>query len=157
MTAAEIARHLHGRKSGSGWMARCPAHDDREPSLSLQDVSGKLLVHCHAGCPQAAVVAALKALGLWTEPRQSMGIIVATYDYCDESGELLYQVVRTDPKGYFQWRPDGFGGWINKKNKRQVLYRLRELTEAPIVFVVEGEKDADLLRQHGCNHECWRR
>ena len=75
--------------------------------------------------------------------------IVATYDYTDEAGHLLYQVVRTQPKGFFQRRPDGEGGWINKKSKRQVLYHLREVVEAPIVFVVEGEKDAETLRSQG--------
>jgi 5S rRNA maturation endonuclease (ribonuclease M5) len=94
------------------------------------------------------VVGALKARGLWNEPRRS-AIIVATYDYSDENGELLYQVVRMDPKGFFQRRPDGYGGWINKKHHRQVLYRLREVNEAPIVFVVEGEKDAETLRSYG--------
>jgi 5S rRNA maturation endonuclease (ribonuclease M5) len=95
------------------------------------------------------VVAALKALGLWSELRKSSGIIVATYDYSDETGQLLYQVVRTEPKGFFQRRPDGCGGWINKKGERQVLYHLREVLEAPIVFVAEGEKDAETLRSNG--------
>ncbi len=141
--------NLHGRKSGNGWMAQCPAHDDKNPSLSLRDVDGKVLVHCHAGCEQDAVVGALKAFGLWTEPRQSSGIIVATYDYSDETGELLYQIVRREPKGFFQRRPDRYGGWINKKGERQVLYHLREVLEAPIVFVAEGEKDAETLRSYG--------
>jgi putative DNA primase/helicase len=66
MTAAEIAQHLHGRKSGAGWMARCPAHDDRDPSLAIQDTSdGKVLVRCHAGCEQVRVIEALRARGLW--------------------------------------------------------------------------------------------
>jgi hypothetical protein len=47
--AAEIARALHGRKSGAGWIARCPAHHDKDPSLSLHGADGKVLVHCHAG------------------------------------------------------------------------------------------------------------
>ena len=47
-------------------MARCPAHDDRAPSLSIQDTTdGKVLVYCHAGCDQARVISALRALGLW--------------------------------------------------------------------------------------------
>ena len=35
MTAESIAKTLGGSKVGSGWMARCPAHNDREPSLSI--------------------------------------------------------------------------------------------------------------------------
>lgn len=112
MTAADIAKRLLERKSGSGWMARCSAHDDREPSLSLRHVAAKVLVYCHAGCDQRSVNEALKALGLWPDgeahqPRR----IVAEYSYIDESSELLYQVIRTVPKGFFQRRPDGRGGW----------------------------------------------
>jgi len=40
MNAAEIARNLHGRKQPSGWVVRCPAHEDRNPSLSLKDMAG---------------------------------------------------------------------------------------------------------------------
>ena len=47
-------------------MARCPAHDDSTPSLSIRETrDGKLLVHCHAGCEQTAVIAALQERGLW--------------------------------------------------------------------------------------------
>ena len=41
MTAETIAKALGGRKAGGGWMARCPAHDDREPSLSISDAQGR--------------------------------------------------------------------------------------------------------------------
>ena len=150
MTAAEIANYLHGRKLPSGWMARCPAHDDKEPSLSLRDVDGTILVHCHAGCSQRAVVDALKARGLWPEREvRQRRQIVAEYNYTDETGQLLYQVVRTEPKGFFQRRPDGPGRWVNKKGPRQVLYRLSEVLESPIAFLVEGEKGAVRLREHG--------
>jgi hypothetical protein len=37
MKAEPIAEALGGRKAGGGWMARCPAHDDRQPSLSIRD------------------------------------------------------------------------------------------------------------------------
>ena len=65
MTAASISAALHGHRSGRGWMARCPAHQDRSPSLRLTDRDGKLLVHCYAGCPQDAVIEALRGCGLW--------------------------------------------------------------------------------------------
>jgi putative DNA primase/helicase len=57
--------------------------------------------------------------------------------------------VRYEPKDFKQRRPDGLGGWTWKKSDRQVLYRLPEILEAPIVFVVEGEKDVEALRAHG--------
>ncbi|HEU5401791.1 MAG TPA: toprim domain-containing protein [Terriglobales bacterium] len=150
MSADSIARALKARRSGAGWMAKCPAHDDNNPSLSIRDADGKVLLHCHAGCGQRQVIEALKVNGLWAErPAKPRRKIVATYDYTDEAGHLLYQVLRTEPKGFFQRRPDGEGGWINKKSKRQVLFHLREVVEAPIVFVVEGEKDAETLRSQG--------
>ena len=63
-----IVKALGGRKAGSGWIARCPAHDDRNPSLSLStEKDGKVLLHCHAGCRQAQVIDALRARGLWED------------------------------------------------------------------------------------------
>jgi hypothetical protein len=66
MTAEAVAKALGGRKAGAAWMARCPAHDDRTPSLSIADAGdGKVLVRCHAGCDQRDVIAALRARGAW--------------------------------------------------------------------------------------------
>ena len=74
MTAEAIAKALGGRRAGGGWTARCPAHDDRTPSLSIRDADeNKVLVRCHAGCDQEHVIAALRGRGLWGEsgPRSS--------------------------------------------------------------------------------------
>jgi putative DNA primase/helicase len=66
MTAEAIAKVLGGRKAGAAWMVRCPAHDDREPSLAITDArDGKVLVRCHAGCNQQDVIAALRVRGVW--------------------------------------------------------------------------------------------
>ena len=68
MNAETIATALGGRKAGCGWMARCPTHDDREPSLSIRAADdGKVLVRCHAGCDQERVIATLRSRGLWME------------------------------------------------------------------------------------------
>jgi hypothetical protein len=63
MTALQVAEHLNARRAGPGrWQARCPAHDDRSPSLSIKEGdSGKVLLRCWSGCDLAAV---LKAAGL---------------------------------------------------------------------------------------------
>lgn len=54
------------RRSGATWMARCPAHRDTTPSLSISvGNNGKVLVCCHAGCGQRAVIEALTGRGLW--------------------------------------------------------------------------------------------
>ena len=52
------------------YVACCPAHEDRNPSLSITESETKLLVHCFAGCTQAEVIEALSALGLWHKPSQ---------------------------------------------------------------------------------------
>ena len=56
-----IIQHLNKvKKTGKGYQARCPAHEDTGPSLSLREGDdGRVLLHCHAGCATAAVVAAL--------------------------------------------------------------------------------------------------
>ena len=65
MNAAEIAAALNGKRNGDGFMARCPAHEDRTPSLSMTDRDGRTLVKCFAGCSQDAVIEALRGRGLW--------------------------------------------------------------------------------------------
>ena len=66
MNAETIAKALQARRTGAIWMARCPAHDDREPSLSISaGKDGKVLVRCHAGCDQRDLIAALRERRLW--------------------------------------------------------------------------------------------
>jgi DNA primase len=66
MTAETIAKALGGHRAGATWMARCPVHDDRAPSLSISSgKDGKVLVRCHAGCEQRDVITALVDRGLW--------------------------------------------------------------------------------------------
>ena len=67
MNAREIAAHLRGKKNGShGYLVRCPAHEDRSPSLSIKDSAetGRLLVRCFGGCTATDVLAEFKSLGL---------------------------------------------------------------------------------------------
>jgi len=77
MTAKTIAKALGGRRAGATWMARCPAHEDRKPSLSVSTAKGgKVLVRCHAGCDQRGVIAALIERGLWDATGKRPGSIV---------------------------------------------------------------------------------
>lgn len=60
MKIDEFLGRLEGvEKSGDGWVARCPAHGDKHPSLSVTAKGGKILVHCHVGCSSADVVSAM--------------------------------------------------------------------------------------------------
>jgi hypothetical protein len=62
---ARLLDRLDGAKpTGEGrWIAKCPAHADRSPSLSIRDVDDRVLLHCFAGCEVGDVLAAL-GLGL---------------------------------------------------------------------------------------------
>ena len=169
------------RRSGDQFTARCPgpAHSqgDQLPSLSIKESPmGKVLLFCHReGCQTEDV---LKALGLtWKDlsengsdkndnsspinhpMKNSPARITKTYDYTDVEGDLLFQVVRFDPKDFRQRRPDGKGGWIwNLKGVQRVLYRLPEISKAVragrTIYIVEGEKDVESLEKLGFAATC---
>jgi hypothetical protein len=154
MTPAEVvlARLERVKRNGTGWDAACPAHHDRDPSLSVGvGDEERVLLHCHAGCSTAEI---LEALGLResdlfsSNGHKAERAIVSRYDYLDAEAHLVYQVVRFAPKEFRQRRPDGRGGWIwNLKGVERVLYRLPDVRTAVAaggrVYVTEGEKDAD--------------
>lgn len=150
------------KHSGGEFVACCPAHDDRTPSLNVREgEDGRVLVHCHAGCPTEAVLDALglNAADLFLERASDAArSILAEYPYTDEVGALLYQVVRFVPKDFRQRRPDGDGWAWNLRGVERVLYRLPEVLAAvrdgATVFVVEGEKDADAIVRAGAVATC---
>lgn len=74
MSATEadiVGRALKGQRNGRGWLCRCPAHDDRTPSLSLASGrDGGLILHCHAGCDPRDVFAELRGMGILEGKRE---------------------------------------------------------------------------------------
>lgn len=145
------------------WTALCPAHEDNRSSLSvgLGDDS-RVLLKCHAGCPTEAVVESIgMKMADLMPPREEAPTgkqpppkreVIASYDYTDAEGNLLYQVLRYQPKDFRQRRPKAGGGWEWSLNGTpRVLYRLPDLAAKPgsIVFITEGEKDVDRLRGMG--------
>ena len=153
------------KPAGDGFLICCPSHEDHRESLSVGlGKDGNVLLRCHAGCETVDVLRSLGALwsDLFLRPQNQLASsdnaksnrkIVATYDYKDTAGRLVFQVVRFDPKEFRQRRPDGNGGWIwNLKGVARVPYKLPELLAAEPekpVFVVEGEKDVDRLAELG--------
>lgn len=134
------------KRSGSGWLARCPAHDDQNPSLSVSEGDeGQAVMTCFAGCTFEEILAAvdLRTDEAFREP--------TVYPYTDEGGGPLFDVLRFSKKRFTARRPDGMGGWTSGLgDTRRVLYRLPEVTQAVgegrTVFVVEGEKDVEAVR-----------
>jgi len=154
LDAAAIADALGGRRSGAGWAAPCPAHDDTTPSLTLSDGrDGRVLVRCHAGCGQAAVIAALRERGLWPQSTRRDVVPARSPDrawpYTDASGVVVRRTARWDEPGGKVVRPqtpDGRGGWrLGDLRGPRPLYDLRALLARPKppVLVVEGEPAAD--------------
>ena len=152
--------------------ATCPAHDDRQASLSLAiGRTGHLVVKCHAGCSFREV---LDAGGIEMKetfadspsksPKKRSGGIDTVYTYRDESGKTVYEVVKFQPKSFRPRRPPREtddpssikNGWVwNLRGTTRILYRLDELRRAldekpdRIVVVVEGEKDVDRMFKNG--------
>jgi 5S rRNA maturation endonuclease (ribonuclease M5) len=132
-------------------VACCPAHEDKHPSLKVREGDDRLLVHCHAGCSQDDVLA---ALGLsWKDvvyERSDDDEPEAVYRYEDEGGKPLFEVVRMPGKRFLQRTPEGEWG---RNGARRVLYHLPEVRYAidqeKTVYVVEGERDAESLRKLG--------
>lgn len=154
-------------RSGQQASATCPAHEDRNPSLSVTGGPDRVLVKCQAGCDTDAVLSALdmSAADLFDTPKTSSGRddwtpcghgIAAEYRYVDEHGELLFAVVRCPRKDFVQWRPDPTaksGRRWKLGDTRRVLYRLPRVLEAAAagatVYVVEGEKDVHAIEAAG--------
>lgn len=172
-SASEIAYQLgNHKKEGGDWKCCCPAHDDKNPSLSLRDGDdGKLVAHCYAGCSFEQIAKALERRGITYNrgrsyqrnvvPFRSFGAngiyevgarirnlpITARYDYCTEDGEYLYSKYRLV-------KPDGSKEFsILPAKKEPVLYNLPEIKRAResnlTVYLCEGEKDADSVTALG--------
>jgi hypothetical protein len=158
-----LASALGGEASGNNVRAPGPGHSAKDRSLSITVDPGApdgFLVYSFAGddsilCKdyvrQKAGLDPFKPSNQNNKrpsPAASKGprLIDKVFEYKDEGGALLYQVVKYKPKDFRQRRPDGNGDWIWKlADTRRVLYRLPDLLQYPhgTVFVCEGEKDAD--------------
>jgi hypothetical protein len=175
-----LAAVLGGEVSGDQVLAPGPNHSKADRSLAVK-IDGAapdgFLVHSFAnddaiackryvrekcGLPpfkvngsqrrsSSEVANLLRAAVLSQQQEKPPGVLVATYNYTDKDGSLLYQILRFEPKTFRQRRPDGNGSWIWKLEDRRVLYRLPELQQYPdaTVFVCEGEKDADRVVSEG--------
>jgi hypothetical protein len=117
---ARIIDHLraHGKKvretrPGQQAMAQCPAHEDRNPSLSITGIEGQVLAYCHAGCPIEAV---LDALGM-TKSDLYDDTRGATYVYEVAPGQIQPTAHRNPEKKFWQ---------TGDTQSQPILYRLRK-------------------------------
>ena len=157
MTIQALRDRLQGVTGGdTRFTARCPAHDDRQNSLSvgMSDDGMKILLNCFAGCSAEKITESLglTVSDLFAEQAapQKAQTAERTYEYPDENGILLYTKTRVDmndgTKSFFFKQPDGTKG---VKGIRRVPYKLPAVLAAQAVYIVEGEKCADALMQAG--------
>jgi hypothetical protein len=160
-TAEEIAELLRGKRSGAGWSAPCPAHEDQNASLSIgEGRDGKLLLKCHAGCTFEAILAAIRALG-GSQPQAERPIstpekltVVAEYLYTHADGTPFAtktRYVNEQGEKTFRWKKDGKPTLGEAKAP---LYRLHEIQAKEAVYIPEGEKDVDRLWALGLPATC---
>lgn len=154
-------------RAGRTTPLRCPGHDDNRASLSVlpPKEDGWVRLKCHAGCNQNQILAGAGLSLKHIEPATSQvqpirkKEIVATYNYTDETGTLLFQVVRYEPKDFRQRCPDGSGGWSwSTAGVRRVLFKLPDVLQAIAdqrpVIITEGEKDVLSLIPKGWQGTC---
>jgi hypothetical protein len=80
-----------GPRGPGRWMARCPAHRDRIPSLSIREADDRMLLHCFAGCSAGDVLAAVGlALGdLYERPQDHSRHCIRDYRHVHAAREAL--------------------------------------------------------------------
>ena len=154
------------KKSGHGYIACCPAHEDSNPSLSVSEGDeGKVLVNCFSGCTIEAICSSIgiKISELFAEKKFGLnaeGSKRIVYPYHDQERKILFSKIRIEPgfdgrtKSFYWERLNKHGVIVkNLEGCRKLLYRLPELMQAieegKTVFLVEGEKDVDKLRGYG--------
>lgn len=161
--APPILARLRGvQRAGAGWLAYCPAHEDREHrslSVGVGD-NGRTLVHCHArGCTVEQIAGAVRMTVAELAPADDRQVDrphpgrVTRYEIRDPAGELVAVHVREDrASGKRMWweRPDGARGLGGRPVVDLPLYRIDRLGESSgAVVVTEGESAADALACRG--------
>lgn len=147
------------KRTAGTFMAQCPAHVDRIPSLAISpaDQYAGVVIKCHAGCAADDVVSTigLTMADLFDQPADKVRgkTEVARYQYTDADGTVLFEKVRYVPKSFIITPPGAVRNLAEKP-----LYRLPELHPAiqagKPVILVEGEKDADRVASMGYTATC---
>lgn len=136
-------------------MARCPAHPDDTPSLSITNGGDKVLLKCWGGCETGDVLSALNLSwgDLWTD--EPGGRENGSYGF---SGPPEQEWWYTDEVGYPLYKVERFPGKRYQTKFKKVPYNLPAILAAikrdESVYVVEGEKDADSLGLAGKAATC---
>ena len=163
-----IESRLQGLGKRTKWQgeklnAQCPVHEDTSPSFGAwPGTTRDVVMRCLAGCNNDDIMRALNLewtdFGDGTFTRRAEPPI-AEYIYRDEKGRPVYKVVRKPGKKFHQERVDGNGAWeMGITGVARMPYHLDELIIAAQydrpIWIAEGEKDVDRLRQEGICATC---
>ncbi len=172
------------RRIGDGFKVTCPCHEDTKPSLCINPGNnGGILLKCpvcHAGAKEVIASGMYSFTmidlaptnyvngqshpangypnapwGNWAQ--EKFGAYVDSYNYTDEAGNIIKQVVRTDRKEFRQRHLDGRKWVWGAKGLRSVVYRLQKIANADpseTIYLLEGEKDVHTLESWGLLATC---
>lgn len=158
--AVETMQLKIANRRQDGFMMECPAHSDKNPSVSVAYRNGKVLVNCMAGCDVRDIVAELRLTmeDLFDEEpdRETNKMAVATYRYVDPlTGEIAFTKERFYPKTFLISHTDTTGEkkWGFPRGTKPWLYHAPELKIAldkgEPIWVVEGEADVHAVEHMG--------
>lgn len=176
MTYDEVLSHFTiKRKYGDKAQCICPAHNDKEASLTISKGNKGTVLHCHAKCETADILGAvgLKMTDLFDDdPIQNTGErwrsyvegrekrqIEDVYKYVDLNGNYAFTRLRLSGKKFLYGIMDGDRFNYGLKGKRRAtipavycesLKAVRTAIEnGQRVFYCEGEKDVKTVNKHG--------
>lgn len=155
------------KKSGSGYITKCPAHNDLNPSLSVTEgTDGRVLLHYHSRREIEVICDSLKIsitdlFSTKTYPNSHSPPKYTEYTYVDDQDNPLYKKIRIEPgkdgktKDFYISSVNSNGEWKNGllRTSKRFLYRindvLKAIREGKEIYLVDGEKDADRLFREG--------
>lgn len=149
-------------RKGKDWVGLCPFHKEDTPSFKVDPKGFYKCFGCGAGGDVIKFLQEIKGDAFPTVIKElaeqyrvqlngSAKKIIATYDYTDEQGALLFQVVRYEPKDFRQRRADGTWGL---GDTRRVLFNLPAVVKSDRICLVEGERDVISLIARGFVATC---
>lgn len=175
MTYDEILSHLQVKKRYQDKaQCQCPAHDDRQASLTVTNGRDSVLIHCHAGCDIDNVLSAagLKKSDLFYQEKRTGSSwqayiesrekkkIEAVYNYVSSNGSYAFTKVRMQAKKmiYGTLANERFTYGLGGRTRKELcaVYAPdgvqainKAVSEGKPIFIPEGEKDADTLAKQG--------
>lgn len=174
LSLEEIATSLgKAKKTAGGYLCKCPCHEDKEASLSItMGDRNEVIVNCFANCDWLTVKKELEARGLLkknssyrphtgkdsnfvadlqNKKRSSNNFPDGTriYQYRDQAGNILCRKVKLPSKKMWFERLEGDAWYSGLDGMLVPLYNIQRVMAASLVFLVEGEKDAETINNGG--------